>query len=209
MKRWHLGLATTVLVLGLLASSPALAKHKKGGGGSGPPNPQLTLTPQVFLGSIFLAGDSINFSGSLTASSPTCTLTIATNSIDISEGVGPNGSLLFNGSNECPGLFELFLSDGPPEIGFDLPTSGGIGTNTGVYTGTFAIVSTTDPTVQGQTVVWAGNYTQVFNIDPTGMDCGNLTFCANLGPAFGDETFNGSGLSFLLELNGFTWSVTD
>jgi hypothetical protein len=62
--------------------------------------------------------------------------------------------------------------------------------------------------VQGQTVVWAGSYTQVFNIDPVGMFCGNLTFCADLGPAFGNETFNGGGLSYLLELNGFTWTVS-
>ena len=54
---------------------------------------------------------------------------------------------------------------------------------------------------------WAGSYTQVFNIDPVGFGCGSLTFCANLGSAFGDETFNGVGLSYLLELNGFTWDV--
>lgn len=48
----------------------------------------------------------------------------------------------------------------------------------------------------------------MFNIDPVGMFCGNLTFCADLGPAFGNETFNGGGLSYLLELNGFTWTVS-
>jgi hypothetical protein len=47
----------------------------------------------------------------------------------------------------------------------------------------------------------------VYNISPTGFGCAGLTFCANLGPAFGSETFNGSGLSYLLELNGFTWNA--
>jgi hypothetical protein len=78
-----------------------------------------------------------------------------------------------------------------------------IDSNSGVYTGTFAIISAQDQ----QTVVWAGNYTQVYNLDPNDFGCGALTFCANLGPAFGDETFNGAGLSYLLELNGFTWFV--
>jgi hypothetical protein len=107
-------------------------------------------------------------------------------------GVGPNGSILMDGSSECPGSFELFLSNGANQ--FQLPASGGIGNNTGVYSGTFAIISATDQ----QTVVWAGTYTQVFNINPNGFGCTGLDFCANLGPAFGSETFNGSGLSYLL-----------
>jgi hypothetical protein len=204
VKRWHRALATTALALVFL-STPAWARkhHPKGGGG-----PQVHSTPAVFLGDISLAGDTPNFSGSLTDSESSCTLTVPTNARGISEGVGPNGSLLLDGSNGCSGMFELFLSNGGADTVGTLPTAGGIGSNTGVYGGTFAIVSTTDPTVQGQTVVWAGAYTQVFNIDPTGMDCGSLTFCANLGPAFGDETINGFGLSYLLELNGFTWTVT-
>lgn len=166
----------------------------------------VSLFPRVFVGTIYQAGDDGNWSGSLTASNPTCTLTVPTNSPrGVSEGVGPSGSLLLSGSSECPGMFELFLSNGNPQNA--LPTTGGIGNNTGVYGGTFAIVSTPDFNQQGQTVTWAGNYTQVFNIDPIGMGCGGLTFCANLGPAFGDETFNGAGLSYLLELNGFTWDV--
>ena len=112
---------------------------------------------------------------------------------------------MLSGSSKCPGKFELFLSNGNPQN--SLPTAGGIGDNTGVYGGTFAIVRTTDFAQQGQTVFWAGNYTQVFNIDPVGFDCGSLNFCANLGSAFGGETFNGYGLSYLLELNGFTWDV--
>jgi hypothetical protein len=51
-------------------------------------------------------------------------------------------------------------------------------------------------------------YTQVYNIDPAASSldsfCGSLNFCANLGPSYGAETFNSEGLSFLLELNGFT-----
>jgi hypothetical protein len=201
VNRWYRALATTALALVFL-STPAWARkhHPK------PSGPQVHPAPAVFLGAIFLSGDSSNFSGSLTASS--CTLTVPTNTIAISEGVGPNGSLLLDGSNGCSGMFELFLSNGGADDVGAVPTTGGIGSNTGVYGGTFAIVSTTDPTVQGQTVVWAGAYTQVFNIDPTGMGCGSLNFCANLGPAFGTETFNGFGLSYLLELNGFTWSVT-
>jgi hypothetical protein len=146
MKRWHLGLATTVLALSLIAAPPAQAKkHKKGGGSGGSSGPQLILNQQVFLGSIFLAGDSSNFSGSLVASDSSCTLTVATTARGVSDGVGPNGSLLFNGSSECPGIFELFLSGGPFDAGTTLPTTGGIDSDTGVYGGTFSIVSTTDP----------------------------------------------------------------
>ena len=103
-------------------------------------------------------------------------------------------------------MYELFLSNGALFNG-NLPSAGGIGNNTGVYGGKFVIVTTMDFSTQGQTVNWAGDYTLVFNIDPSGFECGSLTFCANLGPAFGTETFNGSGLSYLLELNGFTWNV--
>ena len=202
--RWHLGLATMVLVLAVLAAPPAQAKKHKGP----PPPPTVTLNQQVFLGSIFLSGNTSNWSGTLVAQDSSCTLTVATRPEGVSDGVGPNGSLVFNGSSQCPGIFELFLSGGPAEAGSTLPTSGGIDSDTGVYGGTFTIVSTADPSVQGQTVVWAGSYTQVFNIDPVGMFCGNLTFCADLGPAFGNETFNGGGLSYLLELNGFTWTVS-
>ena len=203
MKRWHLGLATMVLALGLLTAPAAQAKKHKGP----PPPPSVSLSPVVFLGSIYLAGDSSNNSGSLVATDSSCTLTVATTPEGVSNGVGPNGSLLLNGSSGCAGMYELFLSGGPADLGA-LPTTGGIDSDTGVYGGTFAIVSTTDPTKQGQTVVWAGNYTQVFNIDPVGMFCGNLTFCANLGPAFGNMTNNGFGLSYLLELNGITWTVS-
>jgi hypothetical protein len=203
VKRWHLGLATMVLALGLLTAPAAQAKKHKGP----PPPPTVNLSSAVFLGSIFLSGDTSDNSGSLVASDSSCTLTVPTTSSGVSEGVGPNGSLLLVGSNGCSGMFELFLSGGPADLGA-LPTSGGIDSDTGVYGGTFSIVSTTDFTKQGQTVVWAGNYTQVFNIDPVGFFCGNLTFCANLGPAFGNETNNGGGLSYLLELNGFTWSVS-
>lgn len=164
--------------------------------------PTVKTTPRAFTGTISLAGDSDNWSGSLTALNPKCVLTVATNSHDVSNGVGPNGGILFNGSGQCAGSYELFLSGGTQQ--FSLPTSGGIGSDTGVYGGTFVIVQTAD----GQTVNWAGNYTQVYNINPSGMGCTGLTFCANLGPAFGTETFNGAGLSFLLELNGFTWNVS-
>ena len=172
----------------------------------------VSVVPRIFVGTIYQSGDVNSWGGSLIASNPTCTLTVpTTNPGGVLDGVGPNGSLLLTGSSECPGMFELFLSNGNPQN--SLPTTGGIGNNTtGVYGGTFAIVSTTDFSQQGQTVVWTGSYTQVFNIDPRGIrpgegSCGTLTFCANLGPAFGFNTFNGSGLSYLLELNGFTWNV--
>ncbi len=201
MKRWHRALATTALTLVFL-STPAWA-HKPP---KQPVDPTLTLTPRIFVGSIYAMGDDSNWTGSLTSSNPTCVLSVPTNSREIGEGVGPNGSLLLSGSSKCPGMFELFLSNGGADS-YSVPSSGGIGGSTGVYGGTFAIVSTADYTQQGQTVVWAGAYTQVFNIDPSGVGCGSLTFCANLGPAFGDETFNGAGLSYLLQLDGFTWSV--
>ena len=206
MKRPLRSLAITILSLGFLtASAWALT---------------VTVGPRVFVGTISVSGDLENFSGSLTASNPICTLTVDQTFYlgDAGEGNGPNDSLILNGSSECPGKFELFLSNGNPING--LPTAGGIprrddgaqviGSNTGVYGGTFAIVRTTDFSKLGRTVAWAGRYTQVFNIDPTGAPgsfCGSLNFCANLGPAFGDETFNGSGLSYLLELDGFSWNV--
>jgi hypothetical protein len=200
MKKWGRGLTVAVFLMGCL-TAPAWAWTQT-----------VNLFPRIFLGTIFLSGDLDSWSGSLTASNPTCTLTVPpAGPGGVSEGVGPNGSLLVTGSSECPGMFELFLSNGALFNG-TLPSTGGIGNNTGVYGGTFAIVSTTDFGTQGQTVVWAGNYTQVFNIDPRGGPipgfCGSLNFCANLGPAFGAETFNGHGLSYLLELNGFTWNVS-
>lgn len=165
--------------------------------------PTVHTVPRTFTGTISLSGDSNNWSGSLTATNPACVLTVATTPQNVDNGIGPNGGILFNGSSECAGSYELFLSNGTQQ--FNLPTAGGIGNDTGVYGGTFVIVNTND----GQTVNWAGNYTQVYNINPGGiMGCAGLTFCANLGPAFGTETFNGGGLSFLLELNGFTWNVS-
>jgi hypothetical protein len=165
---------------------------------------QISMKPRIFLGGFVLAGDSSNFSGTLEAANPTCVLTVATTAHMVSNGVGPNGSFLLNGAGECPGSFELFLSNADSGAGaFAFPTAGGIRSNTGVYSGTFAIIDATDQ----KTVVWAGTYTQVYNINPDGFGCGGVDFCANLGPAFGDETFNGSGLSFLLELNGFTWNA--
>jgi hypothetical protein len=148
-----------------------------------------------------VAGDWSNFSGILQARNPNCTLTVPTNPDGVSDGVGPNGSLLLDGSSGCAGSYELFLSGGTNQ--FALPTGGGIENNTGVYSGTFAIISAQDQ----QTVDWAGTYTQVYNISVTGIGCEGLTFCANLGPAFGYDTFNTKGLAYLLELNGFGWAV--
>lgn len=192
MKRSLRNLVMTALGLGFL-TAPSLAWAQT-----------VSVVPRVFVGTIYQAGDDDSWFGSLTASNPTCTLTVPTNHPGgVEEGLGPNGSLLLTGSSECPGMFELFLSNGNPLNA--LPGQGGIGNNTGVYGGTFAIVNTTDFSQQGQTVFWAGNYTQLFNIDPRGgFDCGTLTFCAN---AVGGMTFNGVGLSYLLELNGFTWNV--
>jgi hypothetical protein len=161
--------------------------------------PTIKFTQTVFTGGIFVAGDYSSFSGTLQARNPKCTLTVP--SAPAAAGVGPNGSILLDGSSGCAGSYELFLSGGDSE--YTLPTAGAMGGNTGVYSGTYAIISAKDQ----QTVDWAETYTQVYNITPTGFGCDGLTFCANLGPAFGNQTFNGFGLAFLLELNGFTWSV--
>jgi hypothetical protein len=183
MKRQILGMMVLLTLLGGIA------------GAQSPPQPRLGL--QIFTGGLFLAGDSDNWSGALTLQDgrkkSSCVLTITSNPNNISNGVGPNGSLLFTASGKaCSGNYQLFLSGGTAQ--FSLPFSS---TQTGVYTGTFTIVSATD----GQTVSWAGPYTQVYNLNPVGFGCGNLTFCSNLGPQFGSETFNGSGLAFVLELN--------
>jgi hypothetical protein len=202
MKRSLCSLVITILSLGFLtASARALT---------------VTVRPRVFVGTISFDADLDSWSGSLTASNPTCILTVPNNGLAGAEdGFGPNGSLLLSGSTECPGKYELFLSNGNPSQ--SVPTTGGIpsrndfgtvtGHNTGVYGGTFAIVRTTDFGKQGRTVSWAGTYTQVWNIDPAGnlfSACGSLNFCANLGDAFGDVE---GGLWYLLELNGFTWNV--
>lgn len=166
--------------------------------------PAINITPRVFTGGIFIAGDSSNYSGALEANNPKCVLTVPTGSSPVSAGVGPNGSILFDGSAGCAGSYELFLSGGTSQ--YTLPTGSAIGSNTGVYSGTFTIISAQDQ----QTVVWAGTYIQVMNINPGGSlpaGCTGINFCANLGASFGSETFNGSGLSYLLELNAFTWYV--
>jgi hypothetical protein len=169
----------------------------------------IKLTPRTFTGAITLAGDTPNFSGTLTALKPTCQLTVASNSRGIANGVGPNNSLLLNGSEQCAGSFQLFISSGTLLVDGPLGTpAGGIGSNSGVYTGTFAIVDVpSDPTQQGTKVEWAGNFTQVYNIDPDAFGCGSMNFCANLS-APDAETFNGSGLSYLLELQGFSWTIS-
>jgi hypothetical protein len=158
------------------------------------------MAPQQFLGGVYLAGDIENYYGDLTANNSKCVLTIPLNRPGrANNGFGPNGSILYQGSSQCAGIFELFLG-----------TPVGIGANTGLYIGTFGIVKSPDTTLQldptlGTTVEWAGVYTQLYNIGGTDGDyCGNLNFCANLGPAYGFETFNGSGLGYLLELDGFT-----
>jgi hypothetical protein len=170
----------------------------------------IKFTPRIFTGAITLAGDTANFSGTLTALNPTCKLTVASNSHNINNGAGPNNSLLLNGSKQCAGSFQLFVSSGTLLVDGPLGTPpGGIGSNSGVYSGTFTIVDVpSDPTQPGSKVEWAGNFTQVFNIDPNASGCGTLNFCANLGPAFGTETSHGGGLSYLLELDAFTWTVS-
>jgi hypothetical protein len=206
MRTSYRRLLSITLSLSLLNVLPALAQK---------PTPtikqQLNMTPRIFLGGFNLGGDSDNFSGTLQADNPKCVLTVATNPRGVTNGVGPNGSFLLDGSAKCAGSFQLFLSNyNSASNQFGLPSQGGMGSDTGIYAGTFVIVkSPTDPAQQGQTVEWLGNYTQVFNIDPAGGPdgfCGTMKFCANLGSAFGSETFNGFGLSFLLELNGFTFT---
>jgi hypothetical protein len=191
--------AATSIMAALLAcgiSAPSGATTLKQSG-----FPNINITTRVFTGGIYLSGDSSNFSGALEANNPKCDLTVPSNSNGVSEGVGPNGSILLNGSAECAGSYELFLSGGATQ--FALPSATAVGSSTGVYSGTFAIISASDQ----QTVEWAGTYVQVFNISPTNFGCSGVDFCANLGPTFGSETFNGGGLSYLLELNGFTWFV--
>jgi hypothetical protein len=206
MKKLYRRLLPLILSLALMSAGPALAQK---------PSPtlkqQLNMTPRIFLGGFNLSGDSDNWSGTLQADKPTCVLTVASNPRGVTNGVGPNGSFNLIGAKSCAGSFQLFLSNlSSGSNQFGVPNQGGINANTGVYNGTFVIVQApSDPTQQGTTVEWSGTYIQVYNIDPgSGPEgfCGSLNFCANLGPHFGGETFNGSGLAFLLELNGFTFS---
>jgi hypothetical protein len=205
MRKSSCAALTLILSLSLLTSS-ALARAEK-------PTPtptlkqQLNMTPRTFLGGFFLQGDYDNWNGTLEADNPKCVLTVPS-SLPVRNGLGPNGSLLLTGGPSCAGNFQLFLAGGINQ--FILPTEGGVGNNTGVYSGPFVIVQApSDPTQQGTTVEWAGTYTQVYNINPAASSldsfCGSLNFCANLGPNYGAETFNSEGLSFLLELNGFTF----
>jgi len=172
-------------------ASPAKAQPLKQ-----PGYPTINITPRVFTGAIFvLAGGNSDLAGALEADNPKCVLTVPSNPNGIGAGSGADGVILLNGSTECAGSYELFMSGGNQ-----------IGSNTGVNTGTFAIINAKDQT----TVEWAGIYTQVMNINGGSLSaqgCAGIDFCANLGSAFGDNTFNGGGLSYLLELNGFTWFV--
>lgn len=188
MKKQIVGLGAFLLVLTLSAGLWAKSQP------SGPAQP--VLGTQVFLGGIYFAGDDDNWSGSLTSQDRNpCVLTVPSGMpAGIGIGGGPNGGILFNASGKScvtgSGTYELLLSGGV------FPTQGGIGSFTGVYSGTFALVSTVDE----QTVSWAGTFTQVYNINPTGFGCAGLGLCANF-TNFGSETFNGFGLSFVLELN--------
>jgi hypothetical protein len=205
MKKWSCVVLTLAMILTFLTPASAFAKKTQ------TLKQQLNMTPRTFLGGFNLSGGADNWSGDLQADNPKCVLTVAPSGRTVNDGVGPNGSFNLTGGKTCAGSFQLFLSNmnsGPNQ--FVLPSQGGIGSNTGIYSGAFVIVkSPTDPTQQGQTVEWAGTYTQAYNIDPAGGPeafCGNLNFCANLGPNFGNETFNGGGLAFLLELDGFTFN---
>ena len=89
MKSWFRSLAMIAFAIGCL-TAPAGAQT-------------LSFAPRVFVGAIYLGGDSDNWVGSLTAFNPTCTLTIANNHPNGGgNGVGPNGSLLLTGSSEAP-----------------------------------------------------------------------------------------------------------
>jgi hypothetical protein len=200
MKTSGRGLLVIALAISLLSPLPTLAHARK----TQTLKQQLSMTSRQFFGGVTLGGDTGNISGTFEADNPKCVLTIAnTFPGGFNSGDGPNGSIVLQGSSKCAGIFELFLG-----------TPTGIGTNTGLFSGPFVIVKTPDSTPMrfqtlGTTVEWAGTYTQVYNIDPgAGPEgfCGSLNFCANLGPQYGSETFNGSGLSYLLYLNGFTFS---
>ena len=197
MKKPNRELSVVAFVLLVLSPLPALARAHK----IPTLKQQLGMTARQFFGGVYLSGDTNSFSGTLEADNPKCILTIPiTFPGGFGQGNGPNGSIVLQGSSECAGIFELFLG-----------TPVGIGSNTGFDTGPFVIVKSPDTTVQrnptlGTTIEWAGTYTQVYNIDPLGFNCGSLNFCADLGPNYGSETFNGAGLSYLLYLNGFTFS---
>jgi hypothetical protein len=200
MKKPGRGLLVAILAVFLLSPLPSLAQVHK----TQTLKQQLHMTSRQFFGGVYLAGDTNSFSGTLEADNPKCILTIPiTFPGGFGQGNGPNGSIVLQGSSECSGIFELFLGNAT-----------GIGSNTGLFSGSFVIVKSPDTVPMrfqtlGTTVEWAGTYTQVYNIDPNAGPegfCGSLNFCANLGPQFGNETFNGSGLSYLLYLNAFTFS---
>jgi hypothetical protein len=205
MKKSNPGLAVVALVLLLIIPLPALARAQK----TPTLKQQLGMTARQFFGGVWISGDTDSFSGTFEADNPKCILTIPiTFPGGYGQGNGPNGSIVLQGSDGCSGIFELFLGT---STGFQYvdPTTGNTLTETGVETGAFTIVKTPDTKPMryqtlGTTVEWAGTYTEVDNID--GTYCGTLNFCANLGSNYGWETFNGSGLAYLLFLNGFTFN---
>jgi hypothetical protein len=195
LRKHRYGLLALVLAIGFLVSSAA-AQPIKG----------IIITPRTFVGGVYNWDDSGNIAGALEASNPKCILTVPAAANGISSGIGPNGSLLLTGSKGCQGSFQLFLSGINSSEQFESarPTTGGIGYNTGVYSGTFVIVDApTTPRVQGTTVEWAGTFTEVFNLNPNGEVSGDcpaieLNFCTKL-PA---------NLYVTLELNAITWNVS-
>ena len=61
------------------------------------------LFPRVFVGTIYQGGDSNNWGGSLTASNPTCTLTVPANNEPVMQGVGPKWKLVAVRLEQMPG----------------------------------------------------------------------------------------------------------
>src|SRR5690242_13484082 len=75
--------------------------------------PPINITPRTFTGGFIIAGDLDNIYGNLDTDHPKCVLTVPTSHPGgAGQGYGPNGSILLNGSSECAGSYELFLSSG-------------------------------------------------------------------------------------------------
>jgi hypothetical protein len=193
-----------IFVAGALLASAVTARTQAR------PQPVVSYASRIFMGSLFddiqsTGEDQIG--GSLEAKNPTCTLTPHVNEPTVESGVGPNGSLQLDGSNECPGVYDVYFSGGNPiaQGRASSPLQGsGASSIGGVASGTFVAVDDSDHT----TVNWAGTYTVVYDYSTTEQNSTPACpqgFCADIGqPA----DLSLSGPAVVLELNGFTWNVS-
>lgn len=135
MKKRTIGI---VLVLGLCTASVCGAQPTLLPGVND--NGVVAVNPRTFVGGLYFDGALDNTSGTLQATKPICTLTVPNpNPQAGGQGHGPNGGILLDGSPECAGNYELFMSQ-PNQFGTPPQPFG----NNGVYSGTFAIVQLSD-----------------------------------------------------------------